>query len=84
MNEFQNHNCPVCGEQFIVACELQLREKLETHKSSCKVKKTNRKSERTMQLQRDRIALYVHGITVDRINQYNFDKLVNLGMLVNA
>lgn len=80
MIDFQTHKCDVCGEQFIVACLAQLQEKLKTHKCI----KKNKRVERTLQLQRDRVALYVRDITVNRIEQHNFDNLVKQGMLVNA
>jgi len=84
MIDFETHSCHACGEQFIVTCELQLQEKLEKHKSSCIVKRINKKRERTKQHRKDRIALFVHDVTVDRLNQHNFDKLVSQGMIVNA
>lgn len=84
MIEFQTHKCPACGEQFNVACELQLQEMLKNHKSSCKAKRTNKKRERTQQLQQDGIALFVHDTVINRIEQHNFDNLVRQGMLVNA
>lgn len=83
MIDFQTHKCHVCGEQFSVACESQLQEMLRKHRRSCKAKRTNRKRERTQQLQEHRIALYVRDVAVDRIHQYNFDKLVKQGVLVN-
>ena len=81
---FQTHSCPACREQFIVACESELQEKLKKHEGSCIAKRTNKKRERTQQFQQHRIALFVHDTAVDRIQQYNFDKLVNSGMLVNG
>ena len=84
MIDFETHSCDACGEQFIVVCEKQLQEKLKKHKSSCHGKRSNKKRERSQQLRKDRIALFVHDIAVDRLNQHNFDKLVSQGMIVNA
>ena len=81
---FETHSCDACGEQFIVACESQLQEKLKKHKSSCHGKRSNKKRERTQQLCKDRIALFVHDTTVNRIEEHNFDELVKQGVLVNG
>jgi len=80
MIEFQTHKCGVCGEQFNVACLSQLQEKLKTHKCI----KKNKRVERTRQLRRDGIALYVRDTVTNNIEEHNFNKLVNQGMLVNA
>lgn len=84
MIELQTHSCDVCGEQFSVACESQLQEKLKKHKSSCRVKRTNKKRERTKQLQQDRIALYVHDIAVNRIEEHGFNELIKKGVVVHG
>lgn len=84
MTNFETHSCHVCGEQFIVACDTQLQEKLKSHNCRGRPKQLNKKRERTKQLQQDRIALYVHDITVNRIEQHNFDNLVKQGVLVNG
>lgn len=84
MIKFETHSCDVCKEQFNVACESQLQEKLKSHNCRGRPKKCNKKRERTQQLQHDRIALYMHDTTVNRIEEHNLDKLVNSGMLVNA
>ena len=81
---FESHSCDACGEQFNVACDSQLQEMLKNHKRSCKAKRTNKKRERTQQLQQRRIALYVHDVTIARIQQYNFDKLVRQGVFING
>lgn len=78
--EFQEHKCDVCGEQFQVACFSELQEKFRNHRC----RKVNKRVERTNQLQQKRIAFNIRGITTDRIQQHNFDKLVQQGMLVNA
>ena len=84
MIDFETHNCDACGEQFIVACDTQLQEKLKAHRATCLAKRPNRKRERTKQLQQDGIALFVHDITVNRIEEHNFDKLIKQGVLVNG
>ena len=84
MNEFETHSCDACGEQFIVACESELREKLQNHKDSCTAKRTHKKRERSKQFQQQRIALFVHDTTVNRIEEHNLDNLVKSGMLINA
>jgi len=80
--DFETHSCDACGEQFIVACETQLQEKLKKH--ICCLARKNRKRERAQQLQEQRIALFVHDTTVNRIEQHNFDKLIKQGVLVNG
>ena len=80
--DFETHSCDACGEQFIVACESQLQEKLKNH--ACRPVRQNRKKERFQQLQEQRIALFVHDTTVNRIEAHNFDKLVKQGVLVNG
>jgi transcription elongation factor Elf1 len=85
MIDFITHNCPACGEQFVVACESQLQEKLKAHLEHCIPKGCrSKKRERTEQLQQQRIDLFVHDVATDRIHQHNFDQLVNQGMIVNA
>ena len=83
MIDFITHSCPACGEQFVVACESQLQEKLKRHKCP-KLIRENKKRERSEQLQQQRIDLFVQDITVDRIHQHNFDSLIKQGMIVNA
>ena len=84
MIDFETHSCDACGEQFTVACDAQLQEKLEAHLEHCVAHRRNEKRERSQQLQEQGIALYVHDVTVDRINQHNFDNLIKQGMLVNG
>ena len=83
MIEFETHSCDVCGEQFMVACLLELQEKLENHKSCCKGRPVvHKKRERTKQLKQNRIALCVHDTAVSRIEEHNFDKLVRQGVII--
>jgi len=83
MIDFETHSCDACGEQFVVACLSELQVKLKNHKSSCTVKRTNRKRERTQQLQQKGIALFVHDTAVNRIEEHNFNKLIKQGVLIN-
>lgn len=80
MNEFQTHSCDVCGEQFRVACFSELQEKFKAHKCS----KVNKRVERTEELKQAKVDQFVHDVTIDRIQQHNFDKLVHKGIVVSA
>ena len=84
MIDFETHSCHVCKEQFSVACESQLQQMLKSHNCRGRPVKVNKKRERTQQLHESGIALYVHDITVNRLEEHNFDKLVKQGVLVNG
>lgn len=84
MINFETHSCDACGEQFLVACLSELQEKLKNHKRCCKGRIIHKGRERSKQFQQDRIALFVHDTTINRIEQHNFDTLVKRGMLVDA
>ena len=86
MIDFETHSCDACGEQFIVACETQLQEKLKAHLEHCidKIQIPNKKRERSQQLQEQGIALFVHDTTINRIEAHNFDKLIKQGVLING
>lgn len=76
MIDFQTHKCRVCGEQFQVACESELQDKLKNHKCP------TGKRLRSKQHRRQQIALFVHDTAVNNIEQHNFDKLVRQGLIV--
>lgn len=82
MIDFEIHKCPVCGEQFEVACESQLREKLKTHTCPKNKFRTNKKRERTRQLKRAQVALYVQDTVVNEIEETRFQKLIQQGVIV--
>ena len=77
--EFQRYSCNRCGEEFVAACLSELQRKRAKH--VC-VKLPNKRVERTAELKQNRIDLFVHDTTVNRIEEHNFDQLVEQGVLV--
>lgn len=74
------YNCDMCGEEFEAACLSELQEKKVRHK--CHL--VNKRVERTAELKQSRIDLFVHDTTVNRLEEHNFDKLVDMGMIVHG
>lgn len=79
---FKTYTCHACKEQFVVACSDQLQTKLKNHKCPNRVR--NKKRERSEQLERNRIALCVHDMVVNNIEQYNFNSLIRQGIIISA
>ena len=74
------YNCRYCGEEFKVACLSELQEKKAKHKCP----NVNKRVERTKQLQQAKVDQFVNDTTVNRIEERNFDQLVNTGMIVRC
>lgn len=75
---FQVHSCDICGERFRVTCFSELEEKLRKHKCP----NVNKRVERTKQLQQAKIDQFVSDTTVNRIEEHNFDQLIEQGIIV--
>jgi len=64
--------------KFQAACSLELEEKIRNHKCH----KTNKRVGRTAELRQSIVKSVVQDKTVNRIEQHNFDRLVERGMIV--
>jgi len=76
----QKHKCNVCGEQFSVVCFAELQEKFRKHR--CHV--PNKRVVRTEQLVQSQMEQVAQDMTTNNIEQHNFNRLVQQGIVVNA
>ena len=67
-----------CGMEFEAACQSELDGKLAKHKCV----KVNKRVARTQELRSQQERLFIHDTVVNRIESYNFDKLIAQGMVV--
>ncbi len=74
------YGCEYCGEEFEAACLSELKRKKAAHK--CRL--PNKRVMRTVELQQEQADQFVRDVAVDRIQQYNFEKLLRTGMIVDG
>lgn len=67
-----------CGMEFEAACLSELEGKLNNHKCA----KINKRVARTQALKQRQEALFIDDLVTNRIEEHNFDKLIQQGVIV--
>lgn len=70
--------CSKCGEEFEASCLAEFEEKKKKHKC----KSINKRAYRTREFYRKQDEVFVNDTVVNDIEEHNFDKLIQQGVVV--